>query len=304
MQLPRVDLESETAAEIILSAGSPEGAGFFFLKMSPEVSQLKDEMFRAAEMFFSLPLEAKRRCNNDASCFYRCGETYIPSTGPGYRAMAEDANFARDLRESFNFGFVANKWPYELKEFRMVGERWRDALEQVSSKLRSVIVKALELNPDRFSKFNRSECTLAGMVKYAPVASDEDDGVFGIRPHQDSGLFTLLVTDGQPGLQICPTWKGDGWDRSESMFRNSLDWLPIEPIPGYFIVNFGTVAHYVSEGRLRATLHRVVIKNSREPRYSLPFFHEPPMNFRLLPNGLSYGELQCKHILKDRESRM
>merc|ERR1719184_623152 len=97
--------------------------------------QLKDEMFKAAEMFFSLPFEAKRRCNNDASCFYQWGETKIPSSGPGYRAMAEDVSFARDLRESFNFGFVSNKWPDHLKGFRAISERWRDALEQVSFKL-------------------------------------------------------------------------------------------------------------------------------------------------------------------------
>ena len=47
-------------------------------------------------------------------------------------------------------------------------------------------------------------------------------------------------------------------------------WMPAPPLEGTFTVNIGDMLEAWSNGRLRATLHRVV-SDGRE-RYSLPFF--------------------------------
>ena len=72
---------------------------------------------------------------------------------------------------------------------------------------------------DRF--FDRAPWLL-GFVRYAPVVSDVDQNLFGIAPHQDDGVFTLLHTDGSPGLQVCPAWRGADVHRDEAMFGKDL----------------------------------------------------------------------------------
>jgi len=300
MKLLRVDLKSRAAAEKILNSGSTTGAGFFLLKMPSGIPQLQNDMLHASEAFFSLPSVTKLRCANDQSCMYRHGGIAIPSTGPGYRSIGGDSAFVHDLRESFNIGFVNNKWPSRMEWFKKTCELWRDAMAEISAELQDIIARALVLEPGRLSEIDHTECSLAGLVKYSCQPSNEKARQFGVRPHQDDGIFTLLATDGQPGLQICPSWSGAQWNRSESMFDESLHWIPVDPVPDYFIVNFGTVAYRISKGLLRSTLHRVVRSNCTAPRYSLPYFHEPCLDFKLSKTGETHGDMLLEQLRKDR----
>ena len=48
-------------------------------------------------------------------------------------------------------------------------------------------------------------------------------GIYGAGPHSDYGFITLLATNDVSGLEI---FVDDAW-------------LPVKPIPGFFIVNLG-----------------------------------------------------------------
>ena len=67
---------------------------------------------------------------------------------------------------------------------------------------------ALNLPVDYFEQpglFDNPTCML-GMNSYnfpsAKMWEDETDA-YGIKPHMDSGIFTLLLTDGSDGLERC-----------------------------------------------------------------------------------------------------
>ena len=76
----------------------------------------------------------------------------------------------------------------------------------------------------------------------------------GISAHSDFECFTIL-NQRSPGLQV----------------MNSADeWVEAPPIDGTFIVNVGDLMEGWTNGRFKATQHRVV--NIGKERYSLPLF--------------------------------
>ncbi|CAK0862195.1 unnamed protein product, partial [Prorocentrum cordatum] len=135
------------------------------------------------------------------------------------------------------------------------------------------------------SLFNKAPWLL-GFVRYSGVPSNVSERKFGIAPHQDDGVFTLLLTDGSPGLQVCPEWRGTGVHRSEEMFSKRLEWFNVPYKPGHWVVNLGTMLTRWSAGRLKATLHRVVIPEDHaveNARFSMPFFYEPNLDAHIKP---------------------
>ena len=269
--------------------------GFFFLRPTRDIQKLMDDMLKDAKMFFDLPLHKKLELTNDESTQIIIKGQSIAGTGAGYRGLGLDPNFSNDSRESFNIGsnclggeslqnikdlklsgIGANKWPDDTLlsgwQFRV----WNFAtkLVEVSVVLRTLLAVALGLPADFFDRkglFDMSTWIL-GMVHYLPVQSDELSGKFGIRPHCDAGIFTLLMTDGSPGLEYSPNQSAPVEERI---------WIPIEKAPeGCFIVNLGQNLQFLTNNKVKATLHRVVNKSGKR-RYSIPFFYESNIDLDL-----------------------
>jgi isopenicillin N synthase-like dioxygenase len=89
------------------------------------------------------------------------------------------------------------------------------------------------------------------------------DDQFGIGPHTDYGILTVLLADGTPGLEVLAA---DG------------HWRPVHTVPGALVVNIADMLAQWTNDHWRSTLHRVQAVRPRggQPvrRRSLPFFHE------------------------------
>jgi isopenicillin N synthase-like dioxygenase len=92
--------------------------------------------------------------------------------------------------------------------------------------------------------------------------------------HVDSGFVTLLAQAGVSGLQA----------RSATG-----DWIDVPPREGTLTVNFGKLMQRWTDGRIKATEHRVL--GSAEERFSIPFFYEPRVDAEIapLPGGENFA---------------
>ena len=100
---------------------------------------------------------------------------------------------------------------------------------------------------------------------------------FGIAPHTDYGCLTLLAMDGSPGLEVAMP---DG------------RWQAVAAEPGRFVINFGEMLEFWTEGQAKATRHRVI--GGTQERISVPLFFNPAYDTNVAPPGsgrvISAGE--------------
>ncbi|MBD1139017.1 isopenicillin N synthase family oxygenase [Pelagibacterales bacterium SAG-MED46] len=105
-----------------------------------------------------------------------------------------------------------------------------------------------------------------------PVEISKQDGVaLGCETHVDSGVFTVLYQDKKGGLQV--------------QNRKSKTWYDVPFNKNALIVNTGLALEYLSNGKFKATNHRVIWNKTR--RMSIPFFFEPSYDFRMHPSFLN-----------------
>jgi isopenicillin N synthase-like dioxygenase len=108
-----------------------------------------------------------------------------------------------------------------------------------------------------------------------PVEVSSQDGVaLGCETHVDSGIMTILYQDKKGGLQV--------------QNRHSLEWYDVPHDPNAFVINTGLALEYLTNGRMKATNHRVLF--NQEERISIPFFFEPSYDFILDPKYLDINE--------------
>ena len=105
-----------------------------------------------------------------------------------------------------------------------------------------------------------------------PVEISKQDGVaLGCETHVDSGVFTVLYQDKKGGLQV--------------QNRKNKKWFDVPFNKKALIVNTGLALEYLSEGKFKATNHRVLLNKTK--RMSVPFFFEPSYDFRMSPSFLN-----------------
>ena len=88
--------------------------------------------------------------------------------------------------------------------------------------------------------------------------------------------MTILYQDKKGGLQV--------------QNRHTLEWHDVPHDPNAYVVNSGLALEYLTNGKMKATNHRVLF--NQEERISIPFFFEPSYDFKLDPK---YLEIKEKH---------
>ena len=218
-----------------------------------------------------------------------------------------------------------NQWPDVSKseewcqEFRKTSEEYFQLCFRTCTALRRTLANEKCLGRFLGSEENSDEAferstSLLGFTHYNYEEFKPSCGyaapseqIFGIRPHQDDGLCTLLYTDGQPGLEYAKAVQGDTAEekkvtetdtslfsaescRSDEQFSKEIVWEGVPFLPGHWIVNLGTDLFRWAQQRsleepskcrkCKATLHRVVPSAACRERYSMPFFYEANLDVK------------------------
>ena len=188
---------------------------------------------------------------------------------PGGAKMQDDAK--ADLKESFIWGWQdadgatpddhplrgANRWPDG--EMQAASMAYFRAAHDVAHHLMRGFALGLDLAPDFFLQTADRPLSRASYVYYPPQPPEAGADQFGVGPHTDFGVLTVLCQDDVGGLQV------QGLDG---------DWVHAPPVPGSLIVNVADLLARWTGGAYKSTPHRVVNTSGRE-RLSLVLAWDP-----------------------------
>jgi len=140
-----------------------------------------------------------------------------------------------------------------------VAMEYFEAAHVVAHHLMRGFAIGLGLHPEFFLTKSARPLSRASFVYYP--AQDEQAGTeqFGVAPHTDFGVLTVLCQDDTGGLQV-----------------QDIDgrWIHAPPIEGTLVVNVGDLLCRWTAGTYKSTPHRVVNTSGRE-RMSLVLAFDP-----------------------------
>lgn len=178
-----------------------------------------------------------------------------------------------DLKESFVWGYEEddgsvpedhdlrgrNNWPGDMPAFKDSALGYFNAAHGVAYHLMRGFAVGLGKEEDFFLKSTDRPLSRASFTYYPPQDVSQNSDQFGVGPHTDFGVLTVLCQDDVGGLQV-QNLKGE--------------WVTAPPIPGSLVVNVGDLLGRWTNGQYRSTPHRVVNASGRE-RLSLVLAYDP-----------------------------
>ncbi len=241
------------------------GPGFFLLQGHDVDPALIAQAFEQGDLFFGQP-DAKKAPLSILRNAHNRGWA-----AEGSESL-DDSSGQVDRKEAFNVGFdlapddprvLANEpfrgtnvWPESLPGFRPVMQAYFDAVLGLGRALMSYVARDLALPPDHFVRDLTEPMATLRLLSY-PAATGADNEI-GAGAHTDYGAITLLMTDGEAGLQVRP---------------RGGDWISVPHVPGAFVVNIGDCLMRWSNDTYVSTPHRVL--PPKRPRRSIAFFLDP-----------------------------
>jgi isopenicillin N synthase-like dioxygenase len=238
--------------------------GFFLLTHHGIGPALQEQLLREADRFFDLPTADKEKL----SILRNPHNRGWAATGS---ESLDETSGQIDRKEAFNIGLDlesddprvlagepfrgVNVWP-DLPGFRATMLRYFDAAWKLGVDLHGPIARDLGLDPEFFRLYFDAPLATLRLLRYPRGTGAA--GEIGAGAHTDYGSLTLLLTDGEPGLQVRP--------------RGS-DWTPVPHVPGAFVVNIGDCLMRWTNDIYVSTPHRV--RPPKHRRRSVAFFLDP-----------------------------
>ncbi|MEM1299974.1 MAG: 2OG-Fe(II) oxygenase family protein [Pseudomonadota bacterium] len=186
----------------------------------------------------------------------------------GGAKMQDDAK--ADLKESFIWGWAGgtsdghalrgdNRWPAAVSDLEQVSMAYFEAAHGVAHHLMRGFALGLDLPEDFFLRTADRPLSRASYVYYPAQPPEAGADQFGVGPHTDFGVLTVLCQDEVGGLQV------QGLDG---------EWVHAPPVPGALVVNVADLLARWTGGAYKSTPHRVVNTSGRE-RLSLVLAWDP-----------------------------
>jgi hypothetical protein len=146
-----------------------------------------------------------------------------------------------------------NQWPKDFPRLYADLVPYYDAVCKVARCVMAAVAVSLDQPANFFDEVYAKPLARGQMVYYpASTARDEAEARFGVAPHTDFGVLTVLMQDSSGGLQVR---------------AKSGDWIEAPPIPGTLVCNIGDLLARWSNKRFASIVHRVINRTSHA-RYS------------------------------------
>ncbi len=178
-----------------------------------------------------------------------------------------------DLKEFWHIGkeleagspyynrYEKNVWPSELPNFKSHFQTLFESLERIALNLLHAIGEGFGIVPNYFPALIEDGNSVLRLIHYPAVAGMDTVNQMRAAAHADINLMTLLVGATDSGLQL---------------LDKEGQWVDIETNQNEIVVDTGDMMARITGNTLPATIHRVINPdNSRDARYSMPFFLHP-----------------------------
>ena len=240
--------------------------GFFYISNHGIDPIVMERAFSVSKAFFELPKGDKQSVAVDKN-----------QRGWLAQGMSRlEGSKTHDLKEVFFWGThteagdvdvlagkplcAVNRWPSNFPRLRTDLTPYYDAVCHVARRVMAAVAVSLDQPTTFFDEAYAKPLARGQMVYYpASTAQDEAEARFGVAPHTDFGVLTVLMQDSSGGLQVR---------------AKSGDWIEAPPIPDTLVCNIGDLLARWSNNRFASTVHRVINRTSNA-RYSIPVFFDP-----------------------------
>ncbi|RYH02815.1 isopenicillin N synthase family oxygenase [Salipiger sp. IMCC34102] len=258
------------------TAEAAGNVGFLTLFNTPLTPARVKEVIALYRAFFHLPAADKRAVDMSVTGSNRGwgaagSEQVNPDANPDYKQVFDcGISLLADhpLRRAGIPAYAPNLWPAQPADFAPVLKAY---FRDVCAVARDVLVAVLDAVGEDGAFFADKFTTPMALLRgnfYPERPADAGAKDFGIATHTDYGCLTMLATDGSPGLEVRK--RGGGW-------------ILVSAPPGEFIINFGEMLEIWTEGRIKATPHRVI--GTTAERISVPLFFNPDHDANVAPLG-------------------
>ena len=153
--------------------------------------------------------------------------------------------------------YAPNIWPPTERDVREPILRYWSALEHLCDDMLAALCAAMGIDDRIVRSAMESPLTNMTLLNYPPMTPSPD--TWGIHPHKDFNVLTVLAHDPVGGLEVR--------DRTG-------EWIDAACPENAMVVNVGDMLELWTGGRLVSTPHRVVNRSGRQ-RQSFPFFCKP-----------------------------
>ncbi len=256
--------------------------GFFYATNHNVAVETIDKAVAMADKFFRLPEAERLKVKADKN-------------NRGYREVGDvvHRNGKPSARDNFDIGFpvtaddpevkagtplyAPNIWP-DMPGFREALESYYGETFKLGMKILEGFALYLDKPEDFFTRHFTKPVADMVINHYLGAAglhiSDQASG-----PHTDHGIVTILWQDSLGGLEVMGK---DG------------KWISATPLRGSYVINIGELMKRWTNGRFKATVHRVVHLQDKS-RYSMPLFCNP--NFRTVvdPRDLGVSDAEAQY---------
>ena len=270
------DVAAKKAVAARIGAACDEIGFFYVVNHNVPVATI-DRAVAVADRFFAQPEAEKLKVKSDRN-------------NRGYREVGDvvHANGKPSARDNFDLGFpvaaddpevlagtplyAPNKWP-DTPGFQEAFEAYYAETFQLGMKILEGFALYLGKEEDFFVRHFTKPVADMVINHYLGARglhiSDQASG-----PHTDHGIVTILWQDDLGGLEVMGK---DG------------QWIAVTPLRGSYVINIGELMKRWTNGRFKATVHRVVHLQDKS-RYSMPLFCNPNFRTTVDPRDLGVSE--------------
>ena len=278
--------------------GALNRVGFVIIKNHQISTQKINAAYESAQAFFDLPHEVKQQYQGIQ--LNRGYKGYSPERTDKKADLQEywhvGPNFNSESTKKYGVPEVQNNiWPTEVDSF---ASNLTILYEEIAEKCQPLL-KACSIYMGKESNF-LSHLTDYGdsimrVIHYLPSPENQTGQTTWKAPHKDPNLLTVIAGISMEGLEV--------------QLRDGT-WIAVPYHPDTIVVSSSNMLESLSNGLIRSAPHRVIIKDSKRSRFSIPFFYHVQRNLSIAPqpesilktNGIPhYPEQTAEASLTDHQ---